>query len=66
MLKRPYISLIIGSWTCKQLVRNHGVRILHLTSSRGFCVLLIAEVVPKIFSNFNAVAHLVVPVGWGS
>ena len=26
----------------------------------GFCILLATEVVPKIFSNLNVVAHLVV------
>ena len=29
-------------------------------------ILLICEVVPKIFPNLNVVAHLVVPVDWGS
>ena len=32
----------------------------------GFCVLLTTEIVPKIFQDLNVVAHLVVPVGWGS
>ena len=41
-------------------------RSLHLTTFRGFCILLTTEVVPQIFPNLNGVADLVVPVGWGS
>ena len=32
-------------------------------TSRGFCILLTTEVVPKIFPNLNVVAHLDVPAG---
>ena len=39
---------------------------LHLTTFFGFCILLIAEVVPKIIPNLYVVVHLVVPAGWGS
>ena len=49
----------------KQVVRNHGRWILHVTIFCGFCILFTTEVVPEIFPNFNVVAHLVVPAGWG-
>ena len=32
----------------------------------GFFILLITEVVLKIFPNLNVVAHLVLLAGWGS
>ena len=31
----------------------------------GSLYFLTTEVVPKIFSNLNVVAHLAVPAGWG-
>ena len=33
---------------------------------RGFCILVTTEVVAKVFTNLNVVAHLVVPASWGS
>ena len=39
---------------------------ISLTTSCGFCLLSTTEVVSKIFTNLNIVAHLVAPAGWGS
>ena len=39
---------------------------VNLTSDNISWILLTTEVVSKIFQNLNVVAHLVVPVGWGS
>ena len=36
-----------------------------MTTFRGFCIRLTAEVIPKIFPNLSVVTHLVVPAGWG-
>ena len=43
----------------------YDILVLHWTASRGFCILLTTEFVPKIFPNLN-VPHLVIPVGSGS
>ena len=64
MLKGSCICIIIGSRaskyekkTCKKSAP------VNLTSDNILWILLITEVVPKIFPNFNVVTHLVVPVG---
>ena len=54
--KRPYISLMIAFRATKY--ENYLYP--------GFSILLMTEVVPKIFLNLNVVGHLAVPAGRGS
>ena len=51
VLNRPYI-LVLGLQNVKTCKKSWPVNL--------------TEVVSKVFSNLSVVAHLVVPLGWGS